>query len=192
MNIKSILLWVSLTAELLAVLCVLAGLLRPRQRIWPPARPGDRKSRLMQGLFILSGSGVAALGLLDWGSWPLPPWVRLGIGLPLWAGGIALAAWAMAVLGRQATWGGEGNLIVKGPYRFSRNPQYLGFMLGLCGWALLSASRMAGAAALAGLLPLGLVPFSEEPWLAERYGNAYTEYCRKTARFLRIHKGPVH
>lgn len=59
-------------------------------------------------------------------------------------------------------------LVRRGPYRFSRNPQYVGFIVGLIGWVFLSSSRLALPASFAGVIPLIVVPFAEEGWLLAR------------------------
>ncbi len=137
-------------------------------------------------LFILSAIGIGALGIADWGALALAPWIRLGIGIPLGCAGHALALWAMATLGIAQTFGGEGVLVIRGPYRFSRNPQYLGFILALLGWALLASSVLTLIAALVGVIPLLLVPFAEEPWLVERMGPSYAAYKQTVPRFIAL------
>jgi len=142
----------------------------------------------MLTLFIISGVGVILLGVLDWGGFIVPLWVRVAIGLPLGLVGNALAIWAIASLGIGPTSGDEVSLIYRGPYRFSRNPQYVGFILALVGWALMTNSALVHIASLAGIFPLLLVPFAEEPWLMERHGSVYTEYMRTVPRFLALKK----
>jgi protein-S-isoprenylcysteine O-methyltransferase Ste14 len=100
----------------------------------------------------------------------------------------------MAVLGmastfgmerkRSGTSGDEGVLVRRGPYRFSRNPQYVGFIIGLIGWAFVTSSALTLVVSLVGVVPLVLVPFAEEPWLAAKYGSAYEEYRRAVPRFI--------
>ena len=82
----------------------------------------------------------------------------------------------------------EGQLVRRGPYRFSRNPQYVGFMAALVGWAFVASSGLTLVASLAGTIPLVLVPFAEEPWLATRLGAAYEEYRRTVPRFISLRK----
>jgi protein-S-isoprenylcysteine O-methyltransferase Ste14 len=141
-------------------------------------------------LFLASAAGVMALGLADWWSLALSPWLRFGLGLPLWAAGHGLALWAMITLGLATSFGGQGALVRRGPYRFSRNPQYLGFILALLGWPLLAASALTLLASLVGIVPLLLVPLAEEPWLAARHGPAYRAYTRAVPRFLPLRRQP--
>ena len=89
-------------------------------------------------------------------------------------------------MGRASTWGGEGELISKGPYRFSRNPQYVGFILGLGGWALMVSSTRVAAACLVGAAAIILAPYAEETWLREKLGEPYEHYRQITPRFFSI------
>lgn len=176
----------ALAAELASLLVIVLSLRFPDQRIWPPsaARPWGRF--VMVGLFHIAASGVILLGLLDWDQFVFPSWLRLVVGQPTWMLGLSLVLWAFLTLGLSATTGGESSLVVRGPYRFTRNPQYAGFILGLTGWTLLSNSLLTLVASLVGILLLSLVPRVEEPWLREKYGLEYEQYMRKVARFLPI------
>jgi len=135
-------------------------------------------------LFIFSGTGVIATGVLEWSGIPLYPWLRYSVGVPLWLVGNSLSLWGLFVMGLVTSMGGEVILIQHGPYRFSRNPQYLGFMISLVGWGILTSSVFAMAVSLLGIVPLILVPFAEESWLDVKYPEAYGEYKRAVPRFL--------
>jgi protein-S-isoprenylcysteine O-methyltransferase Ste14 len=135
-------------------------------------------------LFFFPALGIGALGLAEWGDLGLPAGIRLGLGLPPFTAGMAAFLWAQAVLGFGVMMGEKGNLILGGPFRFSRNPQYAGCLAILIGWGFLSSAPAAVLASFFALIPLFLVPFAEEPWLRERYGPAYEEYSRKVRRFL--------
>lgn len=139
-------------------------------------------------LFIVSGVGVILLGILDWGSIDFAKWARVLVGIPLWLGGGVLSLWAVAVLGIGTTSGNEAAMIRQGPYCFSRNPQYVGFILSLAGWALVTSSSLALIASLSGIIPLILVPFAEETWLLEKHGSSYAEYMRAVPRFIALKK----
>ncbi len=174
----------TLAAELLTTVAVAISIARPRRRIWPPRHPHSWGQPLMLILFFISGGGVILLGILDWDSLNLPVWVRVGAGMPLGIAGNGLALWAVATLGIASTAGEAGALTRRGPYRFSRNPQYVGFILALAGWALITNSALTLLVSLAGIIPLVLVPFAEEPWLLEKYGATYAEYRQAVPRFI--------
>jgi protein-S-isoprenylcysteine O-methyltransferase Ste14 len=120
----------------------------------------------------------------SWGSLALAPWLRCVVGVPLRAAGSALALWSMAVLGLTPTFGDEGDLVHQGSYRFPRNPQYVGFMAALAGWALVAGSAWMPVASLVGMVPFLLIPFAKEAWLAGRHGEAYEEYQHTVPRFI--------
>jgi protein-S-isoprenylcysteine O-methyltransferase Ste14 len=182
--VDGVVLSMTLGAEMLSAVVVGVSIVYPGWRIWPPPHQGSRWGYLMWLLFGASAAGVVTLGIIDWRSLALPLWTRWAIGVPLWSSGNLISSWAMLVLGMASTFGGNDGLARRGPYRFSRNPQYLGFAMGLIGWAILTSSRLTLAAALVGLIPLALVSFTEEPWLEERYGAAYEEYRRAVPRFI--------
>jgi len=132
--------------------------------------------------------GVVVLGILDWGDLALAQWVRLAVGVPLGLAGNGLALWAIAVLGFARTFGSEGPFVRRGPYIFSRNPQYVGFIAALVGWAILAGSAWTLLATLVGAMALILAPFAEEPWLLKMHGAAYEEYRRAVPRFISLRK----
>lgn len=181
---KHVVFVITLIAEILAMVSVEVSIAFPDRRIWPPEQKRPWTRALMWLLFTVSGMGVIALGVLDWGSLNLPSWLRWGMGMPLWIAGNGLALWAIVELGIAATFGEAEKLIQRGPYQRSRNPQYVGFIAGLIGWAMASSSTMTLAASLVGVLPLVLVPFAEEPWLAEKYEAAHKAYRRAVPRFI--------
>ena len=175
---------VTLAAEVLTTLAVAISILLPKQRVWPPTERRAWGKPMMLILFNLTACGVILLGVLDWNSYILPIWARIAIGLPAWLAGNILAAWAVLSLGLARMSGEAGTFIRGGPYRFSRNPQYLGFILGLVGWALLTNSALTTITALAALPSLILVPLAEEPWLLAQYGIEFEAYSRTTPRFF--------
>ena len=182
----SFILFTNLAAETLTALSVCMSILLPKYRIWPPSEKIAWGKPLMLILFNLIALGVILLGILDWNSSIIPTWARIAIGLPIWLAGNILAAWAVIALGVARTSGQADKLIRRGPFRFSRNPQYLGFILGLIGWALLTNSVLTIFTSLAALPSLILIPFAEEPWLLARYGLEYENYKRETPRFFAL------
>ena len=178
-----IILVITLTAEMVTTLLVIVSIAWPQRRIWPPGQPRARGQYVMLILFIVSAVGVVLLGLADWSRFIIPTWIRIAVGVPLWLAGDLLALWAMATLGVAPTSGDEGALVRRGPYSFSRNPQYVGFIIGLIGWGLMANSALTLLASIVGVVPLALVPFAEEPWLLARHGAAYEEYRRAVPRF---------
>jgi protein-S-isoprenylcysteine O-methyltransferase Ste14 len=76
-------------------------------------------------------------------------------------------------------------MIVQGPYRFTRNPMYVGLTLFMAGLGLLFDDLWV----LAFCLPaLAIVHFTavipEEGYLTEKFGEDYVRYCQKVRRYL--------
>jgi protein-S-isoprenylcysteine O-methyltransferase Ste14 len=175
---------ITLAAEALTTIAVIISIAAPHRRIWPPIQQRSFSQSCKLILFSVSTWGSILLGIVDWGNFIIPSWARIGIGLPVWLAGDLLTIWALATLGIAPTSGNQGSLVQHGPYRFSRNPQYVGFMIGLIGWVLMTDSTLTFIVSLVAIIPLALVPFAEEPWLCTRYGSKYEKYMRVVPRFI--------
>jgi protein-S-isoprenylcysteine O-methyltransferase Ste14 len=112
-----------------------------------------------------------------------------------WVGGavfaiaLALAAWAIATLTRAGsnvpTSMPSTTIVDAGPYRVTRNPIYLGMIVGLIGLAIAFDCLW---------LLVALVPFSlvirygvvarEEAYLERKFGDVYRRYRSRVRRWL--------
>ncbi|VVV00881.1 methyltransferase family protein [Mesonia oceanica] len=110
--------------------------------------------------------------------------VRYYLGLPLFILGTSITCWAIALMGARNTLGIENKFITIGPYRYSRNPQYIGDILILMGSALFINSSMLFVPSILACIGFRLMPFPEEDWLKERYGVEYIEYYNHITRFI--------
>ncbi len=153
-------------------------------RVWPPLGRSSWQFRLVWSLTWLALAGLVALGLVDWDSFVFDHWVRVPVGALMVAAGVAMVGWGIRSLGIQATSGLEGKLVTTGPFRYSRNPQYVGEMIWLLGYAVLTNSVLTLVTAVLGCLLFFLVPFIEEPWLRDCYGSAFDEYAARVPRFI--------
>jgi protein-S-isoprenylcysteine O-methyltransferase Ste14 len=158
----------------------------PDHRVWPPPSRHGWQFYATWFLSWVSLSGVFLLAVLGGNSLGLPTYVRVGAGIPLFGFGVWFIAWGFRELSLQTTLGLEGRLIRTGPYRWSRNPQYVGTCVYLASLALLSGSHLAAIAGFAVAVWFLVTPFVEEPWLAERFGEEYAQYCREVPRFLGV------
>ena len=87
--------------------------------------------------------------------------------------------------GTLAPWDPPRQLVVRGPYRYVRNPMISGVICLLVADALvlLSWPHLGWALTFAGLNGAYL-PLLEEPSLYARFGESYLEYCRHVPRFV--------
>jgi protein-S-isoprenylcysteine O-methyltransferase Ste14 len=124
------------------------------------------------------GAAVLAGIALNW----LVPLPFLPAGLPAgWLGtlvfGLALAlfAWAIVTMTQAGTNVPTNRpvttIVESGPYRFTRNPIYLGMFLGLVGLAIAFVVRYAVVA-------------REEAYLDRKFGNVYRGYRSRVRRWL--------
>ena len=77
-----------------------------------------------------------------------------------------------------------GELTLSGPYRWSRNPQYIGWLLFLFGWTLNDWSWWCLAALLVVAVSLHLLVLVEEEHLRRVFGEPYIEFCKRIPRYL--------
>jgi len=120
------------------------------------------------------------------------------IGAVIGTAGAALTVWcvlAFAVVGRgtPAPFDPPRRLVVRGPYRFVRNPMYLAAALALGGAALVYGSWWL--LAYTGLFLLATHLFVvgyEEPALRRTFGGEYATYCGRVRRWLPITRQPHH
>ena len=75
--------------------------------------------------------------------------------------------------------------VASGPYRWVRNPMYIGMFVFLVGYALCAVSFGALLVALAMLTAAHLFTvLYEEPALERRFGESYREYRRTARRWI--------
>ena len=110
------------------------------------------------------------------------------VGVTCFAGAVAWLLWMFRSLGRNLTdtvvTRRDAKFVDHGPYRFVRNPMYMG---------VLAAGLSLGLAMGTWLVPLGaslvftlmaLRTRIEERFLIEHFGDRYREYMMRVGRFL--------
>ena len=98
----------------------------------------------------------------------------------------ACAMWfALDGRGTPAPFDAPHEFVADGPYRFVRNPMYLGAALVIAGCGILLQSPAITALAIAFLvLAHFFVVKYEEPGLRQRFGTSYRQYCQRVPRWL--------
>jgi protein-S-isoprenylcysteine O-methyltransferase Ste14 len=130
---------------------------------------------------LLAGSGIVRPAVIE---------VPQIAGMIIGAIGAAVALWCVLTFvfigkGTPAPFDPPRRLVIRGPYRFVRNPMYIGAGLALLGTALFYQSWplliYAGVFFVATHL---FVVLYEEPTLRRTFGNEYEAYCRRVKRWL--------
>ena len=104
--------------------------------------------------------------------------------------GAAIALWCIFTFifvgkGTPAPFDPPRRLVVAGPYKWVRNPMYIGAALALSGAALFYGSwALAGYCAVFLLVMFVFVVVHEEPALRRSFGDDYTRYCERVRRWL--------
>ena len=156
----------------------------PHRRLWPPPSRGSWPYLLnWLGFYLVCGISLLLL-LMYWNSWVFPSPLRFVVGVPLAALGGSLALWATVAAGWKNTSGLKDGFVSSGPYRFSRNPQYVGHIAFFVGVGVIANSLLLWITHLLVALLFVLAPLAEEPWLEEQYGDPYREYRKRVRRFL--------
>jgi protein-S-isoprenylcysteine O-methyltransferase Ste14 len=110
-------------------------------------------------------------------------------GMVIGAAGAAVALWCIftfATIGRgtPAPFDPPPRLVIRGPYRFVRNPMYIGAGLALASAALFYESwPLLGYAGLFLFATHVFVVGYEEPALRRTFGQDYEAYCRQVRRW---------
>ena len=158
----------------------------------------------MKTLFTALRAAIFAAGfILLWGwvalslhqrydsmsGFALSAWTRIvGIVLMVAGGTLGLACVATFVTrgeGTPAPFDPPRKFVAAGPYRFVRNPMYIGGFIVLFGFGFYEQSPAILLFALAWLLSAHLfVTLYEEPHLRATFGTPYDAYCRSVRRWF--------
>jgi protein-S-isoprenylcysteine O-methyltransferase Ste14 len=148
--------------------------------------PVARSRWMPPRLFLLYGAAGAGLHF----ALPAPVLLRLPwLGAAVAAAGAGLAVWGERSFAAAGTtvkpFERSRVLVTSGPYRFTRNPMYLGLVSMLVGLALAlgTPAPWAAAAAMAATLQLRFIR-NEERALAASLGEPYQRYRERVRRWL--------
>jgi protein-S-isoprenylcysteine O-methyltransferase Ste14 len=156
----------------------------PGKRLWPPPGKSSWQYKVSWILFYGVFGLNCMLIILGWNSWMFTSNLRWIVGVPLVALGSLLLSWGIHTLGTRNTSGIRDGFILSGPYRFTRNPQYLGDMVLFIGLSIISNSLYLWITHLLLILVFLIIPLAEETWLEDQYDENYHEYKNNTSRFL--------
>jgi len=162
---------------------------------------GERLARREEGVVIMVGlrlCGVLAWALfaaylmnpawVSWCSLAMPAWLRWA-GAPLGVLVVPpLLFWTFHSLGKNLTdtvvTRREHTLVTHGPYRWVRHPFYVVVFLWVLALSLLTANWLLALLGGTAVTMLVIRSRVEEAKLAERFGEEYRAYARRTGKFF--------
>lgn len=130
------------------------------------------------GTLALGASGSVPMGELAW------------LGVLLIVIGLVVTLAAMDLFRKFSRWVGNSTpgLQTKGLYRYSRNPQFVGYGLLILGFFIVWWNSLAWLGLLAYAALAYAVTLVEEEHLIRTYSNSYREYCQQVPRYLGLPK----
>jgi protein-S-isoprenylcysteine O-methyltransferase Ste14 len=120
----------------------------------------------------------------------LAPWPLALLGAVVLGFGVGMIAWTVALFagvgrGTLAPWDPPERLVIRGPYRYVRNPMITGVVSVLLGEAaLFGSAAVLTWAAIVFAINAVYFPLIEEPDLRSRFGADYDAYAARTPRWL--------
>lgn len=148
---------------------------------------GEDNPRIFMSPPLMLAAFVGVGLLIDRG--PLATGLAMFAAVALGLAGLALIAAALGLFFRSKTrpepWRPASFLVAAGPYRYTRNPMYLGMTLVGLAVALAFASLPATLLTLLSALIVERAVISrEEAYLSRRFGEDYQAYCKQVRRWL--------
>ena len=163
---------------------VVWSVIRPDRRVWPPPERRSWQYSLTWIGWFAACALNACLLFLDWNTWIFGGELRFFLGIPLTLLGGLLAFWGIATIGWKNSTGVKDGFLPSGPYRITRNPQYVGDAVLFLGLSIIANSQLLWITHALLALWFIIAPLSEEVWLKEQYGEQYERYRREAPRFL--------
>jgi protein-S-isoprenylcysteine O-methyltransferase Ste14 len=176
---------IAVCLELIYILLFILTIRQPGFRFWPPPKAFSWQFFLAWLMAGVVGAFCLFLGMLDYNSGFLPHiLLRLPFALVFSLAGTGIGCWGATVFNLRSTLGLGKRLVTRGPYQFTRNPQYLCDSLNALGFMILANSWMVWVIGILGIILNLLAPLTEEPWLEAHFGDEYRVYKRRVPRFF--------
>jgi protein-S-isoprenylcysteine O-methyltransferase Ste14 len=152
-------------------------------RIWPLPLTWDFRSVVFWTLFRSLHVLTILVAAVDFALWNEGvPLLRVA-GLVVACISVILYLLAGIWLGKENLYVGQGGLMTRGIYRYSRNPQYAAAIPASLGLGVASCSLPAFLISVCLAAVYVLMARAEEPWLEKAYGVAYERYRNRVPRF---------
>lgn len=141
-------------------------------------------------LLFLCALVVGAAAATLCGSAFVPGGISAILGVCIGVASLILIVWSVRLFRRAGTSflpaSVASTMVVRGPYRYSRNPMYLGMVGGLMGLSFIMQSVVFGLFSVVFFMVsvhYGVI-LREEKYLTLRFGEPYRDYMRRVRRWL--------
>lgn len=185
--LKNGLFFIIVLSGILEILGLIITLGYPKARIWPP--PGKKSWQFwyVWGPAPILFLGIPILGILDLNTFRH----ELGlIGIILGGGllifGFFFGFFGVRTLSYHQSLGLKGKMVTYGPYKYTRNPQYVSNIALVIATFLLTNSMLVLVTGILAISWFLIAPLCEEPWLQLQFGNDFRDYLRAVPRFIGI------
>ena len=140
------------------------------------------------GMYAFHGMFCGTLALGAGGSNPMGELAWLGILVMVI--GLAITLAAMDLFHTFSRWVGSDTpgLQMNGLYRYSRNPQFVGYGLFILGFFVTWWNSLAWLGLLSYVALAYAVTLVEEEHLIRTYGESYRDYCQRVPRYFGLPK----
>ncbi len=160
---------------------------------------------MIRNLLLAVRTAIYMIAFMWLWMWLAPRWIGLQTSWTMaesaparWLGIAPMIAGAVVVFwcfsdfilrgrGTPAPFDAPRRLVISGPYRYTRNPMYLGAGLFLIGCAILFSEFSMKLIWYAAALIVGVnlfIFFYEEPTLRAKFGDDYKQYCAAVPRWM--------
>jgi protein-S-isoprenylcysteine O-methyltransferase Ste14 len=171
--------WIPLVFYFIGLI-VSVSLYSKEARIWLFNNPKDKKKRVLMFVRLFGQLAMMAYILM---MVMTPMNINkpvLIVGAAIYSIGYILEMSALYYFRRTPV----GQPVVEGPYRFSRNPQWLGLFLVLLGSAIAAGIWLyIGIVAIVGII-YHIQILDEETACIKKYGESYREYMNRIPRYF--------
>jgi len=120
------------------------------------------------------------------------PYIIRVLGWPVGFAGAVITAWCVGVFitlgkGTPAPFDPPVEFVSRGPYRYIRNPMYVGALIVILGGGMILGSpSIMGLSVAFGLLAHVFVVVYEEPVLVKKFGESYRRYRSSVNRWIPV------
>jgi protein-S-isoprenylcysteine O-methyltransferase Ste14 len=139
--------------------------------------PSDSKEKILSNilLIVMFGSFIYSVFMpLNFGT------IWFSVGLIVYFAGLVLITISMINFATTPL----DKPVIKGVYRFSRNPMFLGWFLIYFGIAIVSLSWVYVLITILFIIIVNISSPFEEDITLEHYGNPYKEYMKRTPKWI--------